>query len=279
MLKIAFIDIGELGWSLYLSAHARWKKENNEMIDLTLTHPDRVCLYENLVHSVRLIPGDFYGKFSVSMTACSGLIGIHPSILNKYFNTLLAPTHHIYHFISFDCSINWSLAYGKRLIFKPYPFKVNRSDRKEIFVFPRYIPNKIRNIPKLFYVMLIESLCDTFQDCIIRTIGSFGGAYDINNVQKDNYINWIGKSRDLQDLIDRCQVAKVAIGSQSAPPKISLLQGVPTFMIGHEEKRHVVTDNWMGTKAGFYPVDRNSYSKIDSADCIAKITDFVRGCV
>lgn len=85
-------------------------------------------------------------------------------------------------------------------------------------------------------------------------------------------------SEDVQDLIDRCQVAKVAIGSQSAPPKISLLQGVPTFIIGNERIRHVNSENWMRTKIGFYDVHKDSYYKFDFEDCEDKIISFIKEC-
>lgn len=85
-------------------------------------------------------------------------------------------------------------------------------------------------------------------------------------------------SESIQDLIDRCQVADVAIGSQSAPPKITLLQGVPTFIIGNERVRHVDLENWMKTKVGFYGVTKETYLNFDFSKCINEIKLFVRSC-
>jgi hypothetical protein len=110
---------------------------------------------------------------------------------------------------------------------------------------------------------------------IVRTIGTKDGAYNIE-IERTNYINWIGRSASLQDLIDRCQSAVAAVGSQSAPPKISLLQGVPTFIIGHQEKRHARTENWMNTKVGFYEIGKRRYSTFNSRTCARKIVKFVR---
>ncbi|MCK4792823.1 MAG: hypothetical protein KAV87_54340, partial [Desulfobacteraceae bacterium] len=159
-----------------------------------------------------------------------------------------------------------------------YRYKTNHSDRSEILIFPRYRNSVTRNLPKAFYISMINLICDEFPDCFVRTIGTANGAYDINEVQKNNYINWVGKSESIQDLIDSCQSAIAVVGSQSAPPKISLLQGVPTFIIGHERERHINAENWMRTKVAFYEIRGDSYNNFSSLDCMDKIVDFIRGC-
>ena len=67
--------------------------------------------------------------------------------------------------------------------------------------------------------------------------------------------------------------------SQSAPMKLALLQGVPSFMIGHEQERHVKQENWAATKAGFYSISKADYNTADVTDCIDEIVNFIRGCV
>ena len=133
-----------------------------------------------------------------------------------------------------------------------------------------------RNLPIGFYSYLIKRLCDEFPELIVRTIGTKEGAYDIRIKRKSNYINWVGKGGDLQDLIDWCQSAVVAVGSQSSPPKISLLQGVPTFIIGHQKARHIQKDNPMNTKIGFYEINKKEYAKIDIKKCAKEIVAFIR---
>lgn len=278
-MKPAFVDIGELGWSLYLSAHARWLKRRRQPIPLVVTLPDRMCLYEGLADSVRAVPSDFNREFGQAVASCFGLEGMPADRLRNYFNKMLAPDYFVTDKMTFRCKPYWPYAYKSRLLYEPYPYKAKLSGPKEILVFPRWRNAVARNIPKVFYITLIDLLCDKFQDCIIRTIGVSNGAYDIYEVKKENYTNIVGENSGLQDFIDRCQVAVAAVGSQSAPPKISLLQGVPTFMVGHERDRHVSRDNWIDTKVGFYEIPHASYNNFNFADCTARIMEFVGECV
>jgi len=277
-MKLAFVDIGELGWSLYLSARARWLKRQGQPIPLILTLRDRMCLYENLADAVRAIPPDFNREFGQAIASCFGLEGISADRLRSYFNGMLAPDYFVTDEMTFRCKPYWPHAYKGRFLFEPYPYKAKLSGPKEILLFPRWRNSVARNIPKSFYVMLIDTLCDKFQECVIRTIGASNGAYDINEIRKRNYVNQVRENANLQYFIDRCQIAMAAVGGQSAPPKISLLQGVPTYMIGHERDRHMKEENWINTKAGFYEIQKDFYDKFNVMDCIAKIVDFVRGC-
>ena len=121
---------------------------------------------------------------------------------------------------------------------------------------------------------LIERLCNEFPHLNVRTIGTANAAYDIN-INKLNYVNWVGRSKSLQDMIDWCQTAVAAIGSQSGPPKIALLQGVPTFMIGHQKNRHMVNENWSKTRVEFVEVKNDNYIEFADAKCIDQIVAFV----
>jgi len=277
-MNIAFIDIGELGWSLLLSARIRWIKKNSDDSVAVITYPDRRCLYENMADIILDIPDVFYKTFDVQKQDCFGLHGIPSYKISGFFASYVPEGYGIPGNPQFSCRS----IFTENLIFEPYKYKIEMNGDREIMIFPRCRLDEIchiaRNLPEAFYVALIKRLCEEFPSLLIRTAGTKAGAYNIES-EKPNYVNWVGKANSVQDTIDRCQVTVTAIGAQSAPPKITLLQGVPTFMMGHEEKRHVVTDNWLGTKAGFYPVGKNSYNDIDSASCIAKIVDFVRSCV
>jgi hypothetical protein len=79
-----------------------------------------------------------------------------------------------------------------------------------------------------------------------------------------------------QELIDVCTNARVVIGAQSAPPKLALLQGTRTYMVGHEKERHTVTENWMGSEVGFYEVGKGKYHELDIEDCVNKTMEFIR---
>ena len=247
-MKEAFVDIGELGWSLILSAHTRWLKRRNQAVPLVMTFPDRMSLYEGLADDVQVVPSNFNQKFGHGIASGFGLQCITGDQMRAYFNEALAPQYFVSAKMSFRCV---KPIFIGQVIFEPYPYKVNHSDRSEILIFPRYRNSVERNIPKLFYINLVNLICDEFPNCFVRVIGTANGAYDIDEVRKNNYINCVGRSGSIQDLIDSCQSAIVAVGSQSAPPKISLLQGVPTFIMGHERERHINTDNWMSTKVAF----------------------------
>ena len=274
-MKEAFVDIGELGWSLLLSAHTRWLKRKGKPVALTMTFFDRMSLYEGLADEVRAVPVNFNQKFGYSIASGFGLEQITTSQMRAYFNEALAPQYFVSAKMSFRCV---KPIFSGQLIYEPYPYKANHSDSSEILIFPRYRDSVKRNISKSFYISLINLICDEFPDYFVRVIGTANGAYDIDEVRKNNYINCVGKSESIQDLIDSCQSAIVAVGSQSAPPKISLLQGVPTFIMGHERRRHVTNDNWMGTKVAFYEIRGDSYDNFDSADCMNKIIDFIKEC-
>ena len=272
--KLAFVDIGELSWSLYLSAHLRWLKENTNYSLAVITSFNRKCLYKGLTDLIFDIPCDFYEKFKGEQS-CFGLCTPARKELKGYFQKLFPSDYIIPEYFNFGDSYSFLL---NKVIYKPYTYSKKLEGRRKILIFPRYrsyLPFSNRNLPKSFYIKLIEVLCNEFHDYEIETSGLISGSYNIE-VDKDNYKNEIKDKSDLQDLIDSCQLTVVAVGGVSAPPKISLLQGVPTFIIGHDKKRYIQRENWMNTKVGFYEVDEKEYAKIDIDDCIQAIVAFVR---
>jgi len=280
MDKLAFVDIGELGWSLYLTAHVRWLKKNTNSQVAVISLPDRKCLYRGLADEVVEVPDIFYKKYDIKLQDCFGLNLVDWNELRSFFLPYVPTDYHLADYVAIGCEKNAKLVFDNRFTYAPYGYSKPPEDKKEIMIFPRYRFGgwARRNLPRGFYSRLISWLCDEFPALTVRAIGTESGAYDIK-IDRLNYINWIGKSESLQDLIDRCQSAVAAVGSQSSPPKITLLQGVPTIMIGHQEGRHTVGENWLGTKAGFYAVGKRAYAKFDVDDCIAKIILFVRGCL
>jgi len=278
-MKFVFVDVGELGWSLMLSMHIRWLRENTSHSLAVIALPDRKCLYRGLVDLLLDVPQDFCRTFDVTRQSCLGLHKVGSVRLTKYFTPHI-PEGYVFP-EGFAIGSVGGFEKWPRIV-ESYNYSKKLDGRKEILVFPRcrrwgeFIS---RNFPKKFYIDLIRELCVSFSACDVRTLGVKLGAYDIVEVKQSNYINGVKDKGDLQELIDRCQLAVAAIGAQSAPPKISLLQGVPTFMMGHEEKRHKFTDNWLQTKAGFYYVHKKQYSQINTVDCISKIIEFIRSCV
>ena len=57
---------------------------------------------------------------------------------------------------------------------------------------------------------------------------------------------------------------------------ISLLLGIPTYMIGHEKERHVQIENWFNTLVGFTEVSPDGYELLDKDKCILDILEFMK---
>lgn len=274
MKKLAFIDIGELGWSMYIQAHVRWRKQNNSVSVAVITYPDRQCLYESLADIVRPVSAEFYTLFNAQAQNCLGIQKVSPETLREFFNSRLPADYSI----PGDFNLTCKFQFGERLDFMPYKYSKTLAGREEVLVFPRHRIGgsyTYRNLKDSFYIDLIKRLCDEFPDLNIRTIGTTKSAYNIA-LDKPNYINYVGKGDGLQDMIDRCQLAVAAVGGQSGPPKIALLQGVPTFMIGHQKQRHIKGENWMRTTACFYSVSGTDYKGIDAAKCIEETVTFIK---
>ena len=272
MNRIVFIDAGELGWSLYLSAHVRWLKKRVNFSVIVITYSDRRCLYSGIADDVIDIPKEFHDKYDINKQDSYKIRKVGSDEIKDFFRSYAPKGYRFAEHNEYPTKI-----ISDRRIYKPYKYSKHREGRREILVFPRCRPLLwvLRNLPEEFYINLIRRLCEEFPKLIVRTVGTKNGAYDIklNNL---NYVNWIGKSNDLQDLIDNCQSAVAAVGSQSAPPKISLLQGVPTFVIGHQMERHVENDNWMNTKIGFFVIDKRAYRTFNDSACVDAVVCFVR---
>ena len=270
-----YVDIGELGWSLYLSAHLRWLKKNTNHSLAIMTSADRKCLYRESTNSIINIPDDFYRFFKAEQD-CFGLHRVPNVELKNYFKGKIPLDYIIPEYFNFNCDCRVLL---NKVIYKPYKYTEKLKGKRKILIFPRYRNHpafRCRNLPKSFYIELIKILCNKFPDYGIKTIGLNSGSYNIEEIRKNNYVNGIKKKADLQDMINECQLAVGAIGSQSAPLKLTLLQRISTFMIGHEKNRHTKEENWMRTRAGFYEIAKNSYANFSFKECIGNIVSFIK---
>ena len=267
-----FIDVGELGWSLYLNAHIRWLKQHTESKVGVFTLSDRKCLFDGLADVILDVPKRFHKKFDIRKQDSFKLRHVDWEELSNYFLPHIPEGYRIAEHNEYPDQI-----FSDNRIYKPYKYSRPPEKSKEILIFPRCRDGlwTRNNLPESFYSRLIRRLCDEFPKLTIRTIGTKAGAYDIK-VKRANYINAIGNGRNIQVLIDKCQSAVAAIGSQSAPPKIALLQGVPTFMIGHQKDRHTKTENWMNTKVGFHEINKRGYETFNDKSCGTAIIKFVK---
>jgi len=264
MRKLIFPDIGELGWALYLAAYIKWLQKYTDDVVCVMTTPDRFCLYEC---DVRLLPLDFIDKYKDFPQDCFGRYGIGDAELKSYFKDKLPEGYIIPEYFSFGLN----RFFDGKAIFESYKVSSN------ILIFPRnrkQFHHSFRNLPERFYVDLINILCRKFSDKRIVSIGSKEGAHDII-LNHRNYYNKIGQT-SIQDIIDLCDYSVAAIGGTSAPPKITLLQKVPTFIIGHEIDRFTKKENWNNTDVCFWEIKKEEYSTFNDFRCIDKIVEFVQ---
>lgn len=274
-MKLIYIDIGELSWSFYLSAHLRWLRENTDYSLAIITSSDRKCLYEDSVDLILDVPHNFYEKFREEQN-CFGMGIPLKKGLREYFQKMIPLGFVIPENFNFNENRGFL---SNKVIYKPYKYSKKLEGKKKILIFPRYRKHpsiSYANLPRSFYVGLIETLCSKFPDYEIKTKGLNSGSYNINEIRKNNYINGIKENADLQDLINECQSAIVAVGGISSLPRLSLLQKVPTFIIGHQKKRLTEDDNWLKTRVGFYEVAKYSFTKFNFEECIDKVILFIK---
>lgn len=275
MKKPIVVSVGELGWDLYLVGHLRFMLQYYNIKFAVICYPDRKCLYKNVADEIYDIPDTFYKKFDTFEQECFGIKASSDSTsrekLMAFFIDVIPHDCYIPPGFAFTCK-----SFGMVYAHEPFPYSKKLEGKKEILVFPRARGGRFtpRNLPVKFYVDLIYELCKQFPQYTVRTIGIESGAYKIDEIIAKNYACDVKKEANLQDMIDRFQIALVAIGSQSAPCKISLLQGVPTYMIGHEKERHTKLENWKGTKCGFY--ETHNYQEFDLNLCIDEIVRFCK---
>ncbi|KKK55135.1 hypothetical protein LCGC14_3077610, partial [marine sediment metagenome] len=140
-MKEIWLDIAELGWSMYLSAHLRWRKEQIKSNWAVMTLPGRDCLYEGLVDKIY----HAHLKFKESIEPdCFGFFGMPDYQLRAYFNARVPAGYQIAESQPLE-SMSREEIFKGQMIFKPYPYKDKSLNNlssiiamKEILVFPRY---------------------------------------------------------------------------------------------------------------------------------------------
>lgn len=277
--KIFYPDIGELGWSLYLSAHLRWiKNRHPEAESLVCCSPGRAALFKD-VADICFLPKAFYEKFDVSMQNCFGIKNVNFESIINFFSDYVEAGYEVYGDFPYRIR-EYRDALKLPLCFQPYSVNPNfkKSGRRRILIFPRrrLAGFSSRNLPKEFYTKLINVLCNQFESKTITLIGEPNGTYEFNDEELTfpNVQNMISPEYSIQDLVDVCSESDMAVGGASAPPKITALQRIPTFIIGHEKKRCIKTENWSGTSIGFFKVRAKEYGNVDIDKCVRKVEAF-----
>ena len=274
MQKLSFVDIGELGWSLYLAAHLRWLKDKADLDICVYTDKNREVLYDGLADRIRPIPTEISDHFKDAPPNCFGRYLIPDQDIRKYVNKHIPEDYPLSESIKFNCG----RTFLEKVTFKPYIQDMKTKVRNNILVFPRYrthARHSFRNLPKSFYQDLINELCTEFNDISIISIGIPGQAYDIES-DCINYWNLVSNTTTLKELFYLLTASICTIGGTSAPPKIAMLQGVPSYVIGHEKDRFVKEENWSKTPVKFREIDINDYNEINDPNCIKEIVEWIK---
>lgn len=276
-MRTALVDIGELGWSLYLSAHARYLIEKEQKEVVIVTFPERFPLYE-FVHETISVPNDFYPEFGQYPKQCLGLYGSDEEALRDFFLTVIPKDSQFPDWFRFNCIWNFQ----NKTVYKPYPISILQKPplNRRILMFPRFRSEPVfswRNLSKRFWINLGEALSETFLNFTITAVGTKDGAYDLKELEGiANFENLVGRTKTVQSVIDLCGESVGAVGSASSLPKLSLLQQVPTFTIGHEKQR-CEKENVLGTRFGFYEVDKDGYGSLPEEPCTTEVIHFFQG--
>jgi len=296
MIKL-YYDVGELGWTMVLSAHLNFLRERNGNGYMACTYPERECLYSGSNIELIKMPEELRVRYMQLDQDGTHLYNhntqsrVWHDILTSDFKTLFTPNIKIADPEDYDYS---EITKIKPFRYQPSNFaktiiNVRFRDEKIILVFPRKRLGKFgaRNLSYEFYVKLCVNLCRAFKDHRVMSFGSRKGAYELNSsVSCTNFTDMVRESdfNKLDMLLALCDSGNVSfvVGSQSAPPKIALVMGIPAFMIGHEKHRHMVLDNWMNTKVnffepisfsgGFYQITEDMVN-----NCLTNIVNFGRG--
>ncbi len=164
------------------------------------------------------------------------------------------------------------IEYTQQIFVKYTSHKIFNFDKPCITVFPRErIRASDRNVPAFVWFDLVEKLR---QNAIVVLAGTPSGACLVD-YEAENVINMIkyDEKDKTEKIISYLNSSSLSISSQSGGTHISLLTGCPSYIIGHEKKRHAVSENRLGVPVSFrYLPD---YRMIDANTIISDINDFM----
>jgi len=166
-----------------------------------------------------------------------------------------------------------NIVYERQQLFTRYSSDaVMPEDRKIITVMPRgRARTPQRNVPEFIWKEVVDNLKNFFTVVLVGThSGSFLADYEDENV-----INLI--SEVMPDKLERAMDflcnSVCSVGSQSGTTHLSLACGCPSYIIGHEEKRHCKEQNFWNTPTSFRYV--NDYRAIDANTILSDIDGFL----
>ena len=289
--EITLVDFSELGWSMYNAGHALWLKRNkHHPVSVILRDPGRKVLYRSATDKFYPMPQQWYDLYGQYMSDGNHLYNQYTNERMKNFGELLKPIKNAYPQLTLLTKYS---KFENERIMEAYtpskditPLYKSLIGEKCIVIFPRFRTSKFacRNIPNNDWVRIVDSICNTFKAYPVVAIGSKSESVNFN-LKYDNLIDLCpyNDNLTLELLVYLCvkNLGIACIGNQSAPPKISLLCGCPSYMFGHERKRHQTDENWAKTKCGFWDVKvvNGKYSIPNVDAMIQNILQFISSCL
>jgi hypothetical protein len=130
-----------------------------------------------------------------------------------------------------------------------------------------------RNIPEHVWNTLVDYL--SLSGFTVVITGVRGSSALVGKVGR-NIINVIDRTGidGLDVLIALMTRAKMSITSQSGPTLVSLLCETPSYIVGHEAKRHSVDENWLKAAAMFRTVPDDSYMALTAEKMMEDVMNF-----
>jgi len=258
--------IGELGWELFRWAgYIRWVKQQYPEKDVVVaTRSDRVDLYRGSVNEIYTF--DILGDYSKYKPNCYALNAYPASERNRLIDRIkeMYPNHTL---IPPPDTGSKNFFKNEQMVYNFAPHKDNKividscliGGKIPIVISPRHrLDVKSRNWIESYWEDLY-ALLDRDQLFKIFIVGKSptiakpdSSMYEcitvVENLIADNEGLVI---TDIGLTIEAIKASKITVGQQSALPILSNYLSVPTLMWGHEEKRHTLKENPLGTKCMF----------------------------
>ena len=276
--------ISEFGWFLqYMQGYLRYLKHKvypNHKFILFSSTQYHVLVKDFISHTIQLPP--WFGELGLEPDCYESVLpGSPPGSLTppRVYADLLQYFRQFYD-TSKSVEVFMPRGYSTFIMNKPQIFTRYTSDqdlRKQfkkpiIVVFPRARARAPqRNIPEHIWREFVLRLSQN------RTVvlGGIPGGACLEDLEGNNIINMI--KYEGEDKLDKTMEylcnAEMCVSSQSGPTHLGLLCSTPSYIAGHEEKRHCVKENRLNTFCTFrYLTD---YRAIDADTMFSDMDEFI----
>lgn len=251
---------GEIGWEFcYWQAHIRWLKEMSpeEIEFLPVTFPGRQPFYRDFVDTVAFHSDMVLDRFG--RQDCYNSQGVNRRDYFAYVGALVE-RHHAYGAVTTPNHDGRFYIPTDKMIFRKfepvetlkYLVDLPPVKRKSVMIFPRKKGDG-RDWPEANWVELIYQLSKAGYGVVI---GGVRNASCLIDYKGDGIVNLMqlleGDPFHALDLVlHYLTKVRMAVGSQSALPILSMHQEVPTLMWGGERERHEKELNYFDTPCRF----------------------------